>query len=658
MFDFDSELETLKKETKIIALCRSGVNVEYQDTIMNHVCMQADKYGYHVLVFSSFCDGYFKEGHDVGELNIFNLINYKMVDGVIMLSETIKSDETVNMIACRANEAGVPVISIDKRVEHCYNIIFNYRNTMEQIVRHFVEYHGFTKLNFLAGIKGNSFSEERLNAYRKVLAEHNIPIDERRIGYGEFWADPTYRVIDEFMKSGLEMPEAFICSNDTMAMAVCERLKKYGYKVPDDVKVSGFDGIEEEKYHTPRLTTAKQDFIASAKLAVDKLHDIFNGKETPPEEFVEHEIVIAQSCGCVKCDATDSNAMTRELYIKLDNLNQFEKSLIRMTSELSDGTSMSECMEKLKKFVMRCLYFDRFWVIATDEFIPSDVDLFEDTSMNKKKINQRYSENGKVLLYRENSEFRPLPDFPISHLVPYLAEVLHTPKCHHLMFSPLHYLDNTIGYTVININPISEYFRPYYSFIMNLSNVLEVVRTHAQMKIMIDKLEDMYVHDPLTGLYNRRGFYKNISKHAKRCLMEHKKMMIISIDLDGLKYINDVFGHSSGDNAIKTVASALLSVSINNEICARFGGDEFVVGGTIEQEGYIDEYIRRFKQYLDYYNKFSKQPYKVQSSCGVLLQTLDEDSDIDKMIEQADVLMYQQKAQHKYNRGRPVPDNR
>ena len=99
------------------------------------------------------------------------------------------------------------------------------------------------------------------------------------------------------MASGMEMPEAIVCANDNMAIAVCKKLKDTDIMFLRMMCVSGLDGIEEEKHHTPRLTTAHQDLETMARRALDKLGDIFDGKEVSEFEVVNNKIVISQSCG-------------------------------------------------------------------------------------------------------------------------------------------------------------------------------------------------------------------------------------------------------------------------------------------------------------------------------------------------------------------------
>jgi diguanylate cyclase (GGDEF)-like protein len=163
-------------------------------------------------------------------------------------------------------------------------------------------------------------------------------------------------------------------------------------------------------------------------------------------------------------------------------------------------------------------------------------------------------------------------------------------------------------------------------------------------------LEEMYIRDPMTKLLNRRGFYKAAPKIYSKCLNEELEFMIVSVDMDNLKTINDTYGHAEGDNAIIKIAEALNSVSQGGFITARFGGDEYVAAGICLSDGYGKAYVRGITEYLDDYNKTSGKPYTLGASCGVYKAVPQRDVTLDEFISEADKIMYSVKKRRKRNR--------
>jgi len=128
------------------------------------------------------------------------------------------------------------------------------------------------------------------------------------------------------------------------------------------------------------------------------------------------------------------------------------------------------------------------------------------------------------------------------------------------------------------------------------TKILEVKNIENFFNKMLDSIQDYYERlqelsdrDYLTGLYNRRKFEEFLSYEIDRSLRHHHKFTVIMIDLDNFKYINDTYGHASGDLVLKEVTQIFKSNLRNADILARLGGDEFAVilPETAYENGYI-----------------------------------------------------------------------
>lgn len=91
---------------------------------------------------------------------------------------------------------------------------------------------------------------------------------------------------------------------------------------------------------------------------------------------------------------------------------------------------------------------------------------------------------------------------------------------------------------------------------------LYVKSMNMQLKSANSELEKLYIHDHLTGLLNRRGFYRQFRQQMEENMGKNLQVVLISADLDELKKINDTYGHIEGDNAIATVGRALVASAI------------------------------------------------------------------------------------------------
>ncbi len=632
---------------KIIAVCLPKA---YERTSFRYITAlnkSAIKKGYSLFVYQTCTALYGNSRNDNGENYVFKLMDYDIIDAVILFSELLKSKDVANDIAKEALKHNVPIIAVERPVDGCIYAHYDYGDCFEKIVRHIIVDHQLTKVNFIAGIEGNSFSEERLNIYKKVLAEQGIPYDPDRVGYGDFWDYPTRGVMQKFLRPGSELPEAIICSNDTMAITACSVISDKGYSVPDDIIVSGFDGIEDEEYHTPRLTTCRSGCTEMCEKIMDIFDDAFNGRETPEEFVVSFEMVKSQSCGCVKRKANDSTVMMRELHDRLDGYQQRVSDMNDIISYISSVRKPELIYEGLDGKEM---FNDSFCCLNTNALDVKMVNGSADTDIN---VDEPFTDK-MLMVYRGLFHYHFDPsteviEFDRKDIVPEFTKYIdmETP----VIFSSLHYLNVPLGYLCMNMNISIVFYECIQQLSETFGNGFGNVRMYTAM-------ERIYIYDPLTDLFNRRGFYQLVLPKYEKAVNDPDDtdsiISIVSADLDGLKYINDNFGHAEGDNAIKTVAAALSYAAVNDEVCARFGGDEFVVAGVINmsEEEYSEQFRNRFDEYINRYNGSSGKPYKVGASLGITCHS-PKGATVDELIKLSDDLMYTDKASRRLVRCKP-----
>jgi diguanylate cyclase (GGDEF)-like protein len=216
-------------------------------------------------------------------------------------------------------------------------------------------------------------------------------------------------------------------------------------------------------------------------------------------------------------------------------------------------------------------------------------------------------------------------------------------------FLPLHFKETIFGYTAISFENGDAYKQNYQSWMIGLGNAIENISIHRKMQHLIDNLQDLYIRDELTGLYNRRGFEKFGEELFYKAKTENKYVYVIALDLDGLKTINDDFGHAHGDIAIKAVAEAIKNASINHEISARMGGDEYSVIGIADMnaEKYAIDFLRIFNKHIDMVNRDFAAEYVIGASYGTSYKNPEDDTELEFHMNKSDDAMYQMKASRK-----------
>lgn len=164
------------------------------------------------------------------------------------------------------------------------------------------------------------------------------------------------------------------------------------------------------------------------------------------------------------------------------------------------------------------------------------------------------------------------------------------------------------------------------------------------------KLEEIALKDELTGLFNRRGFVTNAEKIFGDPLNHEKIAVLCYADMDNLKMVNDKFGHDEGDFALRTLAHVLNESFRESDIIGRIGGDEFVALAITGVEVDIVAMKERIESVTSRYNKDSGKPYPIEMSIGLYKFRITRSSDVFEVMNEADLLLYQEKLRRKAGR--------
>jgi diguanylate cyclase (GGDEF)-like protein len=157
------------------------------------------------------------------------------------------------------------------------------------------------------------------------------------------------------------------------------------------------------------------------------------------------------------------------------------------------------------------------------------------------------------------------------------------------------------------------------------------------------RLRELSTTDDLTGLSNRRGFIQKVARELKMAEKIGKKCMLSFLDIDGLKEINDRYGHVEGDRALRVFSGKLRKIFSEEAIIARIGGDEFTVFAPGSPEARFRAGLERLRKKLDIYNLSKRNPYMLSVSAGVVSYDPSLPCSIDALLSKADLSMYRDK---------------
>jgi diguanylate cyclase (GGDEF)-like protein len=173
--------------------------------------------------------------------------------------------------------------------------------------------------------------------------------------------------------------------------------------------------------------------------------------------------------------------------------------------------------------------------------------------------------------------------------------------------------------------------------------LIRSIRYAVERHGLISALRSLSLIDDLTGLYNRRGFSELGEQHLKLARRTGRAVLLVYLDLDDLKTINDTLGHQVGDQALIRVADLLRETFRQSDILARIGGDEFAVMALEASEENEAHLIRRLKQRVRELNQGSTAPYDLSLSLGAARFPGDGTTRLEELLAQVDGAMYQEK---------------
>ena len=150
------------------------------------------------------------------------------------------------------------------------------------------------------------------------------------------------------------------------------------------------------------------------------------------------------------------------------------------------------------------------------------------------------------------------------------------------------------------------------------------------------------LRDELTGLYNRRGFLAFAEEQIKLACSGRRELLVVFADVDGLKTINDKYGHPEGDRALKKAADVLTTVFRDTDLIARLGGDEFVVLALDCSPAGMARINAHFEKMLRLVNRHS-DPWELSISVGALHIDSEHQLCLDDLLSKADAIMYRHK---------------
>ena len=640
-----------------IGLIIDYVVSEYAERIIRGVSLACQEKSAGLLVFSIGRLQDLSGAFDYQNVAVSSFVSSKNLDGAIFISGTIMHSYNKQEAASYIKSfKPLPIANISMEIPGIPSIIVDNQEAYESILKELVTRQRCRKFAIL-GVRGNSTEvKNRIKNIKSILGEYDIPEDEITVWKSTLSYGPALDDLRAVYKlSGTFDYDAVICMNDEMAFAALDFCSEIGKKVPDDVLVVGFDNLINSDTCIPSLTTIKQNFEGQGYLAGMNLIKEIIGKPADKLSVMTAIPVMRESTRRVPYDKTAPHARSFEFeseenkaflrtntgtewYRKKGEFYQTTSFYTEMQSDMTYDQLCKRINNDVRSFgITACaiVLYDKPIEMATpfDYFhLPKQAHLFagfDDTTG-----------------FDSNKEKKQIKCNPKEEMLP--PGIINITSEGVMVFAIFH---STLQYGYIIIRPGSYDSIIYDLFVKLLSSTIASVYSFSlahnetsRVRKKIDELDLIASTDELTGLYNRRGLFSFGETTLKFAKAMGQEGIIIYCDMDGLKKINDVYGHEAGDRAILAESIILRSNFRSNDIIARIGGDEF----AIISPGLTKDALKKIREQIDedcrIWSGGNEQGFPLSISMGfVEYPSPKVGYKITPLLSEADSLMYLEK---------------
>lgn len=612
----------------------SHIYGDFQTRLCTGILRRAAEYGYLVEIFAS-NDGEDLGDYSLGERGILEIPRSGGYDGFILASGTYLLPSLVQEITeLLKQNFHCPVVDINQTASAFPNVFLENNSPIKELVYHLHQVHGYRQLFYLGNTTEPLFDTQRERYFLEGLAQLALPSDNHVFSC-DGTPDGLAPVLDAMLA---QSPQAIVCYNDALALEVISALQARGMRVPGDIAVTGVDTLDFGQHTSPVLTSVTFPIDRLGEKAIDLLSASYRGEEIPAGTEILASPAIGSSCGCPCADKPEETyAYSRELQKRIDRREADFILSMHMSANLQGIDDLDQGMDLLEAFVGRLPHCREFYLCLYDGWdIPSShirrLTHTDSGDRNAETVLLKLAvKDGKRLPECTFTRHNPLPDYLYGRRSSYI-------------YSPLFFEEQQFGYLALSFEDGTiGYDFAFLSWLMNVNHMLKNLWDKKTKGLLVNRLEELYTRDALTGLVNRNGFRQAAEDLFARAVAVGMRVCAITLDLDCLKQINDRFGHPEGDFAIRVLARALENAVEAPAVCTRLDGGEFQILVPDCDAQRASQLLDNIRKYLEHYNRLRSKNYLIHASGGVCSRIPGRLSELSEMFREAEQAMHDAK---------------
>ena len=560
----------------------------------------------------------FVEDSEAG--TIFTLCDMDEFDGFIVQGNRVWGPEARQDFVDQARAAGKPVVSINYALDGAHVVGTDNYQAMYDLVDRLLGERNIDRPAFVNGLETSAEAQNRARGYRDACADHGI-IDPQF--YQASWQIEDGEDLARLLLADEKpLPQIFFCCNDDLAIGMQEIFVKQGVRVPEDVMFCGFDNREISRCVVPRVTTVDRDHRSAGSTAIDAIYRLLCGEELARDLFSPVRYYLRGSTGHKQGEEpTDTDS----LFSVNNSLKRFYEVLTSFQSSVYGARSLASIFHVCEYFASaaRC---PNLYMSISDRYL--HFDSVQDLG--------RFAPISHLVACQNTDGLAPCDErhiyesYPAEEILP-ASIPMDAPL---YVIYPLRQGKDHVGIVVTEgVSPTMGHgFLPFC--LTMLSAGMINMRNVELLRMANSRLDNLYVHDELTGLFNRFGLERFGTPAYDHMLHVFGRAHIHFVDVDYMKSINDTYGHDAGDDALQDTADVIRRATTGEDaFYMRYGGDEFLIICNRNIAG-------RLKWELELLNHSATRPYTLELSIGDFEVSDDDPLSLSEAIQRADSRMY------------------
>ena len=638
---------------KVVAVLIPTFTIEYSLDVLSGIADFFRDKEVKVVIIQTRIPGINTGAFDYQYCTGFEYAKSKEVDAVICVSGIYASqmrEERIRDLLREFEPRPVISIALDPQTRNGYVIQADCRKCFKDIVSHLKKEHGCQKIAFFSANETKSKEAlERYDAFTSALDANKLTFYPEMVYDGNFTDFKAYDEIKARFKSKNEVPfDAIVCANDMMAAGCLRALNEIGVRVPEDVKIVGFDDAIVASMTTPKLSTINQDIYSQGYEAAEIAYRVLNGEKMKKELLNPLVPKFRQSCGCIGME----NSLPA--YKNVDgelcsDLNDKTNGVMQFVNALNEKNAVVTLIDTLRGFnTLKQMFFSLKYIVQQCSLGGLAVHFFKDVQLidneqefilpDKVELHMFYTEHKNTEIFRPGLIVDPHEKIFSARSMEDVSGVF--------LLNPIFMGEANYGYLLCRIkeNKFADY-NVYLKIIMNaVAQAYEYTSKIQEGRNLERENTDLALQsrmDELTGILNRRGFIEQ-GQAALDLLQETDTSGVIFFaDMDGLKIINDTYGHEMGDKAIMLQARVLKDIFRSSDVVGRLSGDEFGIVALGMKIGYVDNIKLKIEMLCKKVSIENQLPFTLSISLGAV--DLQKSSVLKQLLSEADKELYKEK---------------